>query len=316
MLQFPSPDPIPLDVAQAFSVRGQTVIITGAAGWLGRKITEAFAVNGAHVIASDRPLPNLDQSIAPLLDAGHSVHPVPADLTIPADLEALVARATELGHGHLDSLIHCGGIPVSKPLLEGDTPDFDRVFHANVRSTWLLARACVPRMQARGGSIVNIASVNAHRPSFPGPLYASSKAAVINLTQELAVELAPHKIRANTISPGPVINFPKTLLKWTESLHPSHHQAFLDHCAPFAANCGNTSQPLPLGLRPVDIALAAIYLCSPAARVISGADILVDGAFLLRFPPNGNDPTWNCIHDALRALPDDAWIKPKPQWLK
>lgn len=317
MKLFQDTDPLSLHIADAFSVKGLSVIVTGASGWIGAKIAEAFAVNGATVLASDQQDAPFADRIDALVARGLPVHKITADLATVADVEKLVATAAEYT-GSLHALVHCGAIPNSRGILKEKTEDFDRYFHTNVRSTWLLARLLVPHFEKTGGrgggSIVNIASVNAHRPTFRATLYAAGKAAVINMSREMAVELAGRRIRVNTLSPGPIANLPKELKWWVESIHEEYSEKILEELLPLADKRGSRIQALPYRGRPADIALAAIYLTSPAARFITGTDLLVDGGFLSVFPEYRSDEYQDLMFKRLEELPDAAWKKPKPDW--
>lgn len=320
MRAFNEPDPYPMSVSEAFSVRGKVVVVTGAGGWIGHKIAETFAANGATTICSDRAGERLDEAVAEFTAAGLPVHKVPADLSKPEELAALITQTVALG-GRVDGLVNCGAIAMSGPLMYDKDEEFDRLFHTNLRSIWLLVRACVPHMEQAGGggSIVNVSSVNGHRPTFPGPLYTASKAAVLNMTECMAGELADKRIRVNSVSPGAIFNVERNMRWWRDQLKEPYATQYLNWVMPRATEAGSTAQPLPVAGRPIDIAMAALYLCSPAARFITGTDILVDGALLLEWQrvqrERPRDPFWATMREYLKTFPEEAWKEKRPEWL-
>ena len=213
-------------------------------------------------------------------------------------------------------------MPNSKAIADEDTPDFDRLYHTNVRSIWLLSKYAVAPMAASGGgSIVNIASINGHRALFMCALYSGTKAAVLAMTKELAVELAPQKIRVNSVSPG-VIPTSYSWLNWViGSLNEPFATAIRAEVEPLINNDVVGSQPLARVGHGHDVGMACYYLCSPAARFVTGIDILVDGGKLMEMPESeprfyhGQVSVWKTLRIRLLALPDEAWKAEKPQWL-
>jgi NAD(P)-dependent dehydrogenase (short-subunit alcohol dehydrogenase family) len=143
--------PLPETVAEAFGVRGQNVLVTGAAGAIGFATARAFARNGARVMLSDRAGERLTARQRELTDAGLDARCEPADLSVPEDLERLTA-ATLGAFGRIDALVNCGAITASRAWTDEATADFDRLYHTNVRSAWLLMRAAAKSMSASGGA--------------------------------------------------------------------------------------------------------------------------------------------------------------------
>jgi len=308
-------DPVPLEIGRAFSVAGQRVLVTGAAGWLGYKIVEVYLTNGARVVMSDRQGPELEEAAARLKAKGE-LHVVPADLTDTAALKTLATSAVEK-LGGLDVLVNNGGIAYSGPLDRLADEEFDRIYQTNVRSVWLLTRHCLEALKASGGCVINMASVNGHRPCFAGSLYTSSKAAVLNMTRELAVELAPARVRVNSISPGPINNVHGRLGRLRELVRSEHLDPILVRLQDLLSVYGSTFQPWPEAGRPVDVAMGCVYLSSPAGRFLTGADLLIDGGHLHGFPrPHTGEPDfWSALHEALAALPMEAWVGERPSWV-
>lgn len=311
----------PIAVHEAFSVAGQVVIVTGAAGLVGSCVAEVFAANGARVVASDREGPRLHETVDRIARE-HSAQIVAqvADLTQPAELEALVEEAVRR-FGALHTIVHVGAIPVSRPLYDEEISDFDRLFHTNLRSMLLLARYAIPHLEKTRGSMVNIASVNGHRALFQCSLYGATKAGMINMSRELAAEFGEKFIRFNTISPGLIRHEGGRMGRLQERLHPPYDEELEKRFGDEADSLQISSQPLRGQGLPYDVAMAALYLASPAARFVSGADLLVDGGKLHMFDHQHalRGEQWRAFWERVRAylleLPDSAWKAEKPRWL-
>ena len=309
------------DVASAFSVRGQVVLVTGATGFIGSGIVEAFSTNGARVVLSDRDEGRLQKAVAKLREQGREAYAAPGDLSSASAPEQVVRAALDQA-GRLDSLINCAGIP-SSPSMDADTVEnMDQILAVNVRAILLLTRqVAVPMRQQGGGQIVSIASINGHRAVFLCPIYAASKAAVLMLTRELATELASAGIRVNSVSPG-LIARPDMEQAWVDRcLTEPYRERFRDRWRQHQQVMLPLEQPLARVGRPYDIAMACLYLCSPAARFVTGADLLVDGGRLqeipageARFEKRRKDEVGAALRQELRDLPEDAWLR-KPRWM-
>jgi NAD(P)-dependent dehydrogenase (short-subunit alcohol dehydrogenase family) len=191
------------------------------------------------------------------------------DVSIEPDVEALVALAVE-SFGRLDVMFNNAGIGGAfGPITELEVDDWDATFAVNTRSVFLgikhAARAMIA--QGEGGSIVNTASVAGLSGGAGPQAYSASKAAVINLTQLAAVELAPHRIRVNAVCPGAV---------YTDLMHSGD---------PKAADAWRQQlQPWPDRGEPSDIAGVATWLASDDSRFVSGAHIVADGALTAAGP--------------------------------
>lgn len=309
------------DVAAAFSVRGQVALVTGATGFIGGVIAEAFASNGARVVLTDRDGARLEEQVARLRRQGRDVLSVTGDLSDPATPEALVQAALAQA-GRLDTVINCAGIPASPPMDLETVEGADRLMDVNVRAIWLLVRAASGPMRRQGaGQIVNIASINGHHAVFPCPVYAASKAAVLMLTRELSIELAALGIRINSVSPGLIAHLDADDAWVDRFLREPYRSQFAARWREHRRRMVPLEQPLTRAGQPIDVAMACLYLCSPAARFITGADLLVDGGRLQemswaekRFETRRQDNEGVALYSELRALPEDAWLR-KPRWL-
>jgi NAD(P)-dependent dehydrogenase (short-subunit alcohol dehydrogenase family) len=177
-------------------LQGRTVLVTGAAGRLGRRLVVGLIAEGAAVAQVDLEV-----------TAADGVAAFAADISVEADVERAVAAA-EASIGELDGLVNCAGFVPNRPLLEMDVDEWDRVFAVNVRGTMLTTKACARRWIERGtgGAIVNLSSIAATSARAGGSHYCSSKAAVSMLTKVSAAELGPHGIRVNAVAPGLVVD--------------------------------------------------------------------------------------------------------------
>jgi 7-alpha-hydroxysteroid dehydrogenase len=185
---------------------------------------------------------------------------VPCDVNESAQLDAVVQRA--LGEfGRIDVLVNVAGGSLPILALHQDPEDFDRAFHFNVTTAFMLCQKVIPHMLAgQGGSIVNISSALSHLVDTGFVAYGTAKAALSHLTRLLACEFAP-RIRVNALAVGAIL---------TEAL------------GPFLAQDGLKDKmealtPLRRLGSPEDIALAALYLCSPASSWVTGKVFEVDG---------------------------------------
>ena len=181
---------------------GRTALVTGAGNGLGRAIAIALAGAGARVIMVGRTKETLDKTAALLPGAPRGALVATADVSSPESVDALRAA---LAAEPVDLLVNNAGVggPV-QGITEIEPAEWDQVFGVNVRSIYLMCRAFLPAMYARGsGDVVNIASVTGKRPLTRRTPYAASKMAVLGLTRTLAFEAGPHGVRVNSLSPGP-----------------------------------------------------------------------------------------------------------------
>jgi NAD(P)-dependent dehydrogenase (short-subunit alcohol dehydrogenase family) len=172
------------------------VLISGAAGGIGKATVEVFMNHGWQVVAVDRKEFNWTGSSA--------VHTILADISNPDDIELIYSKTNALT-STLDAVINNASIQVVKPILETSAEEWDLVMASNLRSVFLGARLAHPLLKAAGGgAIVNVSSVHAVATSANIAAYAASKGGLLALTRAMAIEFAPDNIRVNAILPGAV----------------------------------------------------------------------------------------------------------------
>jgi meso-butanediol dehydrogenase / (S,S)-butanediol dehydrogenase / diacetyl reductase len=236
-------------------------VVTGGARGIGLAVARWFLAHGHRVALLDIDAPTLMPAAASLGDEA-SVLALHCDV---ADAEA-VQRAvdqTAARFGRIDALVNNAGVAVFKSIGETSFAEWRHVLSTNLDGTFLCTQACVPVMRrAGGGSIVNIASISGLRASTLRVAYGTSKAAIIHLTKQQAVELGTMGIRANVVAPGPVD---------TEMAKLVHSVAIrADYYDAIPLNRYGTTE---------EIADAVGFLCSPAAAFINGQVLAVDGGF-------------------------------------
>jgi NAD(P)-dependent dehydrogenase (short-subunit alcohol dehydrogenase family) len=245
-----------------FSLEGRVAVITGASRGIGRAIALRLARAGARVVVSSRKLENVRPVADEIVAAGGEALAVQAHVGHTEDVAALVARTIE-AYGRIDVAVNNAATnPHFGPLLSADEGQWDKILDTNAKGMFRVCQAVVPHMEAQGGGkIINLASVAGLRPSPGMGVYGVSKAAVIMLTQVLALELGHANIQVNAIAPGVI----KT--RFSRLLWQTPHIA-----EPMLAR-------LPLGRfgEPEDVAGLALYLASSASDYVTGAVFVVDG---------------------------------------
>jgi 2-deoxy-D-gluconate 3-dehydrogenase len=261
-------------LASLADLSGKVAIVTGAAQGFGFACALRLAEAGAAVMIVDRRADRLDSALARLVAAGATVSSALCDVSNEADVERAVDTAVST-FGRLDVLVNNAGV-FSNFLLEHMTPDeFQRIIGVNVGGAFLCIRAAAARMRAdgRGGSIVNITSIDAIHPSGSGlSHYGTSKHAIWGLTKTMALELGPDGIRVNAVAPGPSLT--EGAVEFVEAGAPEG----IDVDAQWAAY--EARIPLRRLAHPDDVARATLFLASDLGAYVSGAQIVVDGGLL------------------------------------
>jgi 3-oxoacyl-[acyl-carrier protein] reductase len=250
-------------------LEGKAALITGAGQNIGRAMAERFAAEGSRVAVVD-----LDGSRATAVAdginaAGGQAIALAVDVSDEAAVTAMVERVVA-DLGGLDILVNNVAATVNKGLLDTTLEEWDRVHAVTLRSTFLCSRQGAAAMVAagRGGAIVNVASTSGQRGIRNKFAYAVAKSGIYNLTRAAAMELAPHRIRVNTLTP-------------TQTGSPV---GMADEA--FSADRAGEAKGIPIGRfgQPADQASAALFLASDEAGFITGADLVCDGGLLAIFP--------------------------------
>lgn len=249
------------------NLQKKVVIITGAAGGLGKALSQAFAHDGCHLFLTDKNIGGLSQLVNKLAQTGTKVFADAADLANPMETKEVIDKAFDT-YGRIDTLVNNAGVSAVKSFWELREGDWDEVLDVNVKGLFFALQAAAGHMLEGGGSIINIASVAGRLPRPTLMHYSASKAAVISITRSAALALAPSKIRVNAIAPG---------MMDTEMLHT------LVPNLKDTSNGSSVGQPalnaVPLGriAHPKEIASAAMFLASDAAGYITGQTLNVCG---------------------------------------
>jgi len=250
---------VPLDPATAFRLDGEVALITGGGTGIGLGMAQALHAAGAQVVLVGRRAELLQAAAAEL---GDGAHWETADVTDFAALPALVERVIAKV-GKISILLNNAGINFKKPAIDTEVADFSNMLDTHVLAAHALTKAVLPGMLAAGhGSILFTASMTSLM-GMPGVIaYSAAKSAYVGMVRALSVEVAGQGVRVNAIAPG-----------WIES--PMLRKA-LD---PDPARAERILQRTPMNRfgEPEDIGLAAVYLCSPAAKFVTGVLLPVDG---------------------------------------
>lgn len=255
--------------AGKFSKRleGKVAIVTGSGSGIGKGCALMFAGHGAMVVGVDIDMVAAEATQEEARKEGLAVGAHRADLTDPKQVEGLVTAVAK-EHGGIDVLVNAAAVAEFVWIEEMDYErHWRRTITGELDTVFLMCKAVWPHMIARGGgAIVNLASANAYvaLKNSPALAHTAGKGGVLAMTRQLAMEGAPHHIRANSISPGMIVTgATKPVLERPEFLAAVKEKLMLDR----------------LG-QPEDIAWAAVYLASDEASFVTGADLSVDGGAL------------------------------------
>jgi len=246
------------------SVAGKTAIVTGAGTGIGRATAQLLAERGARVVAAGLQPERLGETVAEIAAAGGEAIAVEADVSEPAAIERVAARAQE-AFGGTDVLVNNAAVYPIGPWHEMDAAQWDAVFATNIRGYFLMARAVRPQMIARGGgAVVNVASVTFFTGNALLLAYVASKGAVVGFTRALAREAGPEGIRANAVAPGA---FPTAATE----IHDDQEGLWRDVLE---------AQSIKRRGEVEDVARAIAFFASDDSSFVSGQTLLVDGGWM------------------------------------
>ena len=248
-------------------IRGKVALVTGGSRGIGRATALRFAEEGCRVGICARGQDGVDRAVEELRVHGGEVYGVAADVSQEGETERFI-QSVAGALGGVDILINnVGGSIGARDLLDSTDEDWRRTFDLNLFHAVRAVRAALPYMQDRGGgSVVTIASISGWKPAPQGAQYSSSKAAEMYLAGGLALELAPHNIRVNTVCPGSLL-FPGGGWERFKNENPEAFAAF--ECREFPTGRLGTD---------FEVADVIVFLSSERANWINGASIPVDGA--------------------------------------
>ncbi|MEV8466502.1 SDR family oxidoreductase [Fluviibacterium sp. DFM31] len=235
----------------------RVAIVTGAARGIGLATTRLFLEEGVRVAMVDRDAPALREAAAGL----DGVLALERDVSRPEDAVAIIAE-TVAAFGRIDHLVNNAGVADFGPIEETDFARWRRVMETNLDGVFLCSQAAFPALRKTRGTIVNIASISGLRASTLRVAYGTSKAGVIHLTQQQAVELGEYGIRANCVAPGPVRT------KLAMAVH-----------SPEIIAAYHDALPLNRYGSEEEIARAIVFLSSDKASFVTGQTLSVDGGF-------------------------------------
>jgi NAD(P)-dependent dehydrogenase (short-subunit alcohol dehydrogenase family) len=247
-------------------VTSPVVLVSGAGGGIGAATVRRFAAAGWRVVALD-----LDDAALARLPAEGVVARLRGDIRTADACRVLVDQAVAAA-GRLDALVNAAGVWREGPVEECSEADFDAVVDVNLKGTFFLCSAAIPHLKATQGAIVNISSDAGRQGNLGAAAYCASKGGVTLFTKALALELAPHGVRANVVSPGDVDT---PMLRFQAERYgggdPAGYLAGLLAKYPQGARARF--------IRPEEIAELAFFLCAPAAAAITGADLAIDQGY-------------------------------------
>jgi NAD(P)-dependent dehydrogenase (short-subunit alcohol dehydrogenase family) len=247
-----------------FGLDGKTAVVIGGTGVLGGSFCEALAGAGAHTLVVGRNAENGKACVDRISAAGGSAEFMAADSTKESDLQAIVDHVTAQGKT-VDILVNSAGVNSATPFLEIDDDEWERIVNVNLRGVRLACQVIGKHMLEKkvAGSIINIASLSGMTALSRVFTYSATKAAVINLTQNLAREWAPQGIRVNALSPG---FFPAEQNK--KVLTPDRVASIMNHT------------PMDRFGSPEELAGAIVLMASAnGGSFMTGENIVVDGGF-------------------------------------
>lgn len=247
----------------SFDLDGQVALVTGASRGIGHDLALAIAHAGARVAVAARTVDDLQSLAAQIEGEGGSAHPVTLDLRSLASIEGAVAETVER-FGQIDILVNNAGLGTNHDALDATEKEWDELMDVNLKGLFFACQAAGRRMvESRCGRIVNMSSQAGHVGIRRHAAYCASKGGVEQLTRVLALEWAPHGVTVNAVAP--------TFIRTPGTAERLDDPAFL----------ADVLARIPLGRvgSTTEVAAAVIFLASPAASLITGTVISVDGGW-------------------------------------
>nr|AIA13132.1 Enoyl-(Acyl carrier protein) reductase [uncultured bacterium] len=255
-----------MDYKKPFDLSGKVALVTGSSRGIGASIAHIFAAHGAQVIVSSRKIEGCEEVAQAIRKEGGKADAIACHIGELDAISALFAKIKEK-HGRLDILVNNAATnPYYGPIMDTGIDAFQKTLDVNIRGYFYASVEGGRLMkEAGGGSIINVASVNAENPGMYQGIYSITKAAIVSMTKAFAKECAPDGIRVNALLPGP------TETKFASPL-------FKD-----AKLVGQLMPHLPMKriAEPDEMAGAALYLASSAASYTTGSCLTVDGGYLV-----------------------------------
>lgn len=244
----------------------QVALVSGTGPNIGGEIARTLAANGARIICLDAQLDRAQVTARQIQESGGKATAVSADITNPEQVHAAIdSGVREMGGVHI--LVNNAAITHSGNILTTSFEEWQRVIGVILNGTFLVSQHVAKKMveQGSGGAIVNMASTSGHRGGMGAVAYATAKGGILNLTRAMAVQLAPHNIRVNSVTPT---------------------QTGIPVAGGRSRAEGEPPKSIPRGRwgRVADQAQAVLFLVSPNADFITGVDLPVDGGLLAVFP--------------------------------
>ncbi|HET7629383.1 MAG TPA: SDR family oxidoreductase [Bacillales bacterium] len=254
-------------------LRHKVVVVTGAGSGIGQSIALGFASQGATVAVTDLSKESAESTRAMIDEAeGGTAFALACDVSDESSVEKMVAETLQTA-GHIDILVNSAGIVCKKtPTVEVSEADWELILSVNLKGTFLCSKhAGKVFIENRNGTIINIGSISAKIPRWRMAPYSASKAAVVQLTRVMAIEMAEYGVRVNTICPG------GTVTPLMQTSMERDGKSSLDYRIHGDRHFFRAGIPLRRMAQPDDHVGAALFLASDAAKHITGQSLYIDG---------------------------------------
>lgn len=249
-------------------LEGKVALITGGGTGIGAAVAKRFVDEGAKVVITGRRQEVLDRAAAELPSGSVAVHC--GDICAEGNAQKMVETALGLG-GRLDILVNNAAIESNKPVVDMDPDVWRQTLENNLTGPFLMMKAAIPKMiDGGGGSIVNVSSLAGVRAVPGGPAYCASKAGIIHLSQQVALDYGPNNVRCNVICPGPVRT---SLLEMNFKPLADHLQTDMDGVFKEMAS----HVPLRRIPDPSDVTGLFVFLAGDDSNFMTGSTVMMDG---------------------------------------